>query len=199
MASGRFHFKETFMTHLPTIALSPWPRSLWISSLILVGMLLTPEFHCGFPLAAFAAIAAVTLDRRDALLLCGGVWLANQALAFGPMHHHMSATAAAWAVAMGAFTLLACETAVQVSRRMNGLLGACAAFAAAFVAYKLSINAFGMAMGSSAGHIGVWLATLPRGFLVGACTFAGLGALYVLGASVGFERKLRIELARHRA
>lgn len=187
------------MTHQHMIALSPWPRSLWISSLILVGVLLTPEFHCGFPLAAFAAIGALTLDRRDALLPCGGVWLANQALAYGSMHHHMSATAGAWGVAMGAFTLLACEAAGHVARRMNGLLGACVAFAAAFVVYKLSIFAFGMVTGSSAGHLGVLLTTLPRGFLVGASTFAGLGALYALGAAVGFERKPRIEVARHHA
>lgn len=187
------------MTHHPMIALSPWPRSLWISMLILVGVLLTPAFHCGFPLAAFAAIAALTLDRRDALLLCGGVWLANQAVAFGSMHHPMSITAATWGVALGVFALLACEAAGLAARRMNGLVGAAVDFAVAFVVYKGSIFVFGMVMGSSASHLGSLLATLPRDFFVGACTFVGLGGLYMLGAIAGLERNPRVDLARYHA
>lgn len=172
------------MTHHPMIALSPWPRSLWISMLILAGVLLTPAFHCGFPLAAFAAIAALTLDRRDALLLSGGVWLANQTAVLVSLHHHVSVVTLAWGVVMGVATLLAFETAWVVARRMKGLAGVTVAFAAAFVAYKGLIFGFGMAMGSSAGHLGSLLATLPGAFLVSACVFGGLASLYALGSAV---------------
>lgn len=169
------------MTPATYFASPPWPRSLWAGSLILAGALLTPAFHCGFPLAAFAAIAASTLDRRDALLLSGGVWLATQAAVLASLHHHVSAVTLAWGVAMGVGALLSCETAGLVARRAKGLAGACVAFVAAFVVYKSLIFGFGIAMGSRAGHLDQLLASLPRTFLVGACVFAGLGALYALG------------------
>ncbi len=185
------------MTPTTYFASPPWPRSLWISSLILVGILLTPAFHCGFPLAAFAAIAASTLDRRDALLLSGGVWLATQAAVLASLHHHVSAVTLAWGVAMGVGALLSCETAGLVARRAKGLAGACVAFVAAFAVYKGLIFGFAVAMGSSAGHLDQLLATFPRTFLVSACVFAGLGMLYGLG-SMALRKSNAIGLApRH--
>lgn len=170
------------MTTASFFASSPWPRSLWIGSLIVASVLLSPAFHCGFPLAAFAAVAALTLDRRDALLLSGSVWLASQTIAFASLHHHMTDAALAWSVAMGVIALLSCEAAGLTARRMKGLVSAGAAFVVAFVVYKGSIFGFGVAVGSSAGHFDSLLATLPRIFLINACVFAGLGALYALGS-----------------
>jgi hypothetical protein len=86
------------MTTASFFASSPWPRSLWIGSLIVASVLLSPAFHCGFPLAAFAAVAALTLGRRDVLLLSGAVWLASQTIAFASLHHHMTDAALAWSV-----------------------------------------------------------------------------------------------------
>lgn len=168
------------MTTASLFASPPWPRWLWMGSLIAVGVMLSPAFHCGFPLAAFAAIAALTLDRRDALLLAGGVWLATQAAGFATLHHPMSDLALAWGTAMGAAALLSCEAAGTIARRMKGLVGAGAAFLAAFVVYKAVIFGFGAAIGSSAGHVDQLLATLPRIFLTQASIFAGLGALPAL-------------------
>jgi hypothetical protein len=171
------------MTTASFFASPPWPRWLWIGSLIVVGVLLRPAFHCGFPLAAFAAIAALTLDRRDALLLSGGVWLASQAAGFASLHHHMTDVALAWGAAMGVITLLSCEAAGMAARRMKGFVGVGAAFLAAFVGYKVLIFGFGAAMGSSAGHVDSLLAALPRVFLLNASVFAGLGVLFALGSA----------------
>lgn len=90
-----------------------------------------------------------------------------------------------WGVAMGVITLLSCEAAGLAAQRMKGkgLVGAGAAFVAAFVVYKGLIFGFGVAMGSSAGHLDSLLATLPRIFLINACVFAGLEALYALGSA----------------
>lgn len=186
------------MTTASFFAPSPWPRSLWISSLIVASVLLSPAFHCGFPLAAFAAIAALTLNRRDALLLSGGVWLANQTVGFASLHHQADVVALAWGGALGVIALLSCETAGLAKRRMKGFVGASVAFVAAFVVYKGMIFGFGAAVGSSAGHFDSLLATLPRIFLINACVFAGLGAVYALGAAAGLDRKPAAGLApRH--
>jgi hypothetical protein len=183
------------MTTASFFAPSPWPRSLWISSLIVVGFLLSPAFHCGFPLAAFAAVAALTLNRRDALLLSGSVWLANQTNVLASLHHPATANTLAWSAALGAIALLSCEGAGLVARRMKGVAGACAAFLGAFFVYKGMIFGFGAAIGSSAGHLDSWLATLPRTFVTNVWVFAGLGALYALGAAVGFDRRPAVPLA----
>ncbi|PWB90065.1 hypothetical protein C5688_12130 [Methylocystis sp. MitZ-2018] len=171
------------MTTASFFASSPWPRSLWIGSLIVASVLLSPAFHCGFPLAAFAAVAALTLDRRDAFLLSGSVWLASQTIGFVSLHHHMTDVALAWGVATGVIALLSCDAARLAARRVKGLTGVAAAFVAAFVVYKGLIFGFGVAMGSSAGHLDSLLATLPRIFLINACVFAGLEALYALGSA----------------
>lgn len=171
------------MTTASFFASFPTPRSLWVCSLIVASVLLSPAFHCGFPLVAFAAIAALTLDRRDALLLSGSVWFANQTAVFASLHHHVSAVTLAWGVTIGVAALLSCETAWMVARRMKGFVGASVAFAAAFVVYKGLIFGFGVATGSSAAQFDSLLATLPRIFLVNACVFAGLAALYALGSA----------------
>jgi hypothetical protein len=171
------------MTSASFFAPSLWPRSIWISVLIVVGVLLSSAFHCGFPLAAFTAVAIVTLNRRDALLLSGGVWLANQTVVLASSHHPATTDTLAWSAALGAIALLSCEGAGLVARRMQGFGGACAGFLAAFFAYKGMIFGFGAAIGSSAGHLDSLLATLPRAFLINICVLAGLAGLYALGSA----------------
>lgn len=163
-------------------------RPLWITSLVAAGVALSFAFNCAAPLAAFAAIAALTTGgRREALMLTGAIWFANQAVGFLFLHYPTEASTMAWGGAMGVFSLLSCEAAGTVARRMKGLAGAGAAFVAAFLAafvvYKGLIFGFGVAMGSSAGHVDQLLATLPRIFLINACVFAGLGALFALGSA----------------
>jgi len=162
-------------------------RPLWITSLVAAGVALSFAFNCAAPLVAFAAIAALTLGRREALMLTGAIWFANQAVGFLFLHYPTEASTMAWGGAMGVFSLLSCEAAGTVARRMKGLAGAGAAFVAAFLAafvvYKGLIFGFGVAMGSSAGHVDQLLATLPRIFLINACVFAGLGALFALGSA----------------
>jgi hypothetical protein len=163
-------------------------RSLWIVSLIAASVLFSFAFTCAAPLAAFAAIAALTTGgRREALMLTGAIWFANQAVGFLFLHYPTQASTLAWGGAMGVISLLSCEAAVRIARRLKGLAGAGAAFVAAFLAafvvYKGLIFGFGAAMGSSAGHVDSMLATLPRIFLINACVFAGLGALFALGSA----------------
>ena len=163
-------------------------RPLWIASLVAAGVALGFAFGCAAPRAAFAAIAALTMSgRREALMLTGALWFANQAVGFLFLHYPTQASTLAWGGAMGVISLLSCEAAGRTARRLKGLAGAGAAFVAAFLAafvvYKGLIFGFGVAMGLSAGHVDTLLATLPRIFLINACVFAGLGALYALGAA----------------
>jgi hypothetical protein len=84
---------------LTTSIHTAWPRPLWLGVLVAAGAVLTMAFACVTPFAAFAAIAAVTLSRRDAVLLAVALWLANQAVGYGVLHYPWNARSAAWGLA----------------------------------------------------------------------------------------------------
>ena len=73
-----------------SLALSTgWRRPLWIALLVGASVAFTLGFACATSLAAFAAIAALSMPRKDALLLIGLVWLANQAVGFSEAVHRI--------------------------------------------------------------------------------------------------------------
>ncbi len=52
--------------------------------------------HCAVPFAAFGAVAAMTLPRRDALLLTVALWLVNQIVGFAVLHYPWDAMTLTW-------------------------------------------------------------------------------------------------------
>jgi hypothetical protein len=170
-------------------------RTLSIVALAISSLLFTLGFACAVPLAAFAAISAISLDRRNALLATGAVWLANQALGFGFMHYPLDGETLAWGGALGVIALLSCETAGLVSRRISGVAGVIASFLAAFVAYEGSLLVIDAGLGLLE-HVEA-LGTL-RIFFINACAFGGLWALKTIAFSMSVGRKLTEGLsARH--
>ena len=81
-------------------------RPLWIVLLVVASVVFSPGFACAVPIAAFAAIAALTLSRRDAFSLVGAAWLANQIAGFAVHHYPATASTLAWGAALGAVALL---------------------------------------------------------------------------------------------
>ncbi len=59
-----------------------WGHQLWLALLVAASAAFSFVFACATPFAAFAAAAALTLSRRDALRLTVAVWLANQVLGY---------------------------------------------------------------------------------------------------------------------
>jgi hypothetical protein len=72
--------RRTLMQTQSLVLSTGWRRPLWIALLVAASVAFTLGFACATPLAAFAAIAALSMPRKDALLLIGLVWLANQAV-----------------------------------------------------------------------------------------------------------------------
>ncbi|ARN80508.1 hypothetical protein [Methylocystis bryophila] len=175
---------------------SPASRStLSIGALAVFSLLFTLGFACAVPLAAFAAISAISFDRRNALVATGAVWLANQAIGFGFMHYPLEGETLAWGGALGVIALLSCEAARLASRRLTGVAGAVAAFLAAFVAYEGSLLLIDAAIGLLE-RVDA-LGTL-RIFLINACAFGGFWALKTIASSTSVGRKLTAGLsARH--
>lgn len=183
------------MTTIFRLAAPPWPRWLWISTLLIGAALLSPAYHCGFPLVAFVTIAALTLGRQDALFASVAVLLTHQTLVFASQHHHATNSALTWAAVFGVIALMSCETASFVWRRWNGLTGAVAAFVAAYAVYELSIIAYCAMTGRGVESFS--LSVVTSIFMRNVYTFGGLWALSAIGAAVRFDRLRPAPALRH--
>jgi hypothetical protein len=177
-------------------ASSPSRTAIGIGALTVASVLTTVGFACAVPLAAFAAIAAMSFGRREALAAIGAVWLANQAWGFTFMHYPMNGETFAWGGALGMIAAQSCEAAGLPTRRFSGAVGAFVAFLAAFLVYEGSLIAIDLAVGISADDFA--LATVARIFLINACAFGGLWALKTIVTNATSRRMLPATLApRH--
>ena len=153
-------------------------RLLWIGSLAFFGAVLSLGFACAEPLAAFAAIGAVTLRRRDALVVIAAVWLVNQFIGFAVLHYPLERGALAWGGALCAAALVATLAARWGSGRLsqsNRFTRAGAAFMAAFAAYEGIL--FAISAMSATGIADFAPAIVLRIFLINATAFAMLSLL----------------------
>src|SRR5712671_7228737 len=87
--------------------LTVWRHWLWLAVLVGTSVAFTLGLACAVPLAAFAAAAALTLSRQDALVLIVAVWLANQLVGFTVLDYPWTASTVAWGAALGAAAILA--------------------------------------------------------------------------------------------
>jgi hypothetical protein len=175
------------MTYASLVSPIAQRRLPWILTLIAASLLFSFAIACAVPLAGFAAIAAITLGRRDALLSTGAIWLANQAVGFGFLHYPTDAATLAWGGALGVIALLSCEAAGAMARRLHAATGAGVAFLAAFVVYEGAIVAITAATGPGADHFA--LATVSWVFFVNAGAFVGLFTLRAAISALTFERE----------
>jgi hypothetical protein len=150
-------------------------RPLWIGSLVFFSAVLSLGFSCAAPLAAFAAIGALTLRRRDALVVIAAVWLVNQFIGFAVLHYPLEREALAWGGVLGAAALGATLAALWGSGRLsetNRFVRAGAAFMAAFAAYEGIL--FAISAMSVTGLANFAPAIVLRVFLINATTFTAL-------------------------
>jgi hypothetical protein len=154
-------------------AVSPDRRfALWAATLVSATVVSSFTFACAVPLAGFAAVAALTASRREALLLTGAIWLTNQAMGFLFLHYPTDSMTLFWGGALGVIALLSCESAGLLARRFHGFAGGLAAFLAAFVVYESLVLAVSAATGPGVDHF-----TAP---VVSRIFFVNLGAFVVL-------------------
>jgi len=170
-----------------TTASLSWRQSLWLGLLIVASVAFSIGFTCATPFAAFSAAAALTMARREALLLSGGVWLANQIVGFGFLHYPWDAETLAWGVFIGLAAVLATLAARAIARHPSSfspsIMGS-AAFAAAFLTYEVVL--FLVAASLLGGIETFTLEIVGQIFAVNAAAFVGLLLLSRLGVALGF-------------
>lgn len=169
-----------------------WLRLLWPGLLVALGAALTTVFACITPFAAFAAIAATSPSRAQAVGLAVALWLANQAVGYGVLHYPWNAGSVAWGVAIGAAAVLGTLAAEGSLRRLTAF-GAPArslvAFLAAFVTYQLALYAAAV---TALGGTGAFAPRIVgQVLLVNAVALVGLYGLEQLRAGVHAAAKRR--------
>lgn len=167
-------------------------RPLWIALMVLASVIFSLGFACAVPLAAFAAIAALTMNRRDAFVLVGAVWLANQIAGFTLLHYPWTAESFAWGAALGGVALLSTVAAQWTKDHLEQghMVLAAAAFVAAFAVYEGTLFAISVAIGS--GLSNYTPSVVRRIFAINAAAFAALYLVHSLGVFKGLGAKPRV-------
>jgi hypothetical protein len=114
-------------------------RTAWGCILTVVTILGTLGAACAAPFAALAALAAIFLPRRDAFVLIGVNWIANQVIGFVWLHYPLNWECYRGGLNLGSAALCATVAAMlahQALRRSSGVGAMIGSFAAAFVAYE---------------------------------------------------------------
>ena len=167
-------------------------RPVWLGLLIVISAAITIVFTCVTPFAAFAVIAALTVPRRDTVMLAVVLWLTNQAVGFGLLHYPWTAATFAWGLALGVAAVVGTLAALWTHRRLGSLPSlarSVAAFLVAFALYQLTLYAAAAAWlgGTEMFAPGI----VSQVLVINAVTLVGLFALrqVVAGAALLIRRR----------
>jgi len=169
-----------------TSAFAPpgWRHRLWLALLVAASLGCTLGFACALPFAAFGAIAALTLPRRDALLLTVALWLVNQVIGFAILHYPGDGLTLVWGAVLGLVAMLSTVAAQGVTPGRGIVAAALAGFAASFVVYEGSLYLVSaLALGGTEDFT---VAIVARILAINAAAFAGLlAAALLIAAATG--------------
>lgn len=166
-----------------------WRHLLWLALLVGASIAFSLGLACATPLASFAAAAALTLSRRDALVLILSVWFANQLVGFTVVNYPWTASTFAWGLALGAVAILATLAGQWMARcsvDTPRAVGLSATFLIAFAVYEAALFAISIAL---LGGTEVFTAEIQsRIFAINAAAFIGLLMLNRLAVSIGLAK-----------
>ena len=164
-----------------------WRQLAWLAALVVASIAFTLGFACAVPFAAFAAAAATTLARREAILLTVAVWFANQIVGFTVLGYPWEADTLVWGVALGAVAVVTTLAAQWANGKFADLPASprtIAVFAAAFVVYEGSLFVISAtALGGTENFTPSIIAYI---LALNAVALAGLAALHRLATVTGF-------------
>lgn len=162
---------------------------LWMGALVAASILFSFALACGMPFAAIGALAALTMGPRDAALLAGFGWLANQAIGFGFLGYPLDAMTLVWGAALGLSALAAVGGATVALRRAKAY-GPVARAAFAFVGSGAAQQGTVLALSLVLGGVGTAFAPAVVWFIfwTNALAFAVLLGAQALGTRAGIAR-----------
>ena len=173
-----------------------WRHPLWLALLVAASIVFSLGLACAVPLAAFAAAAALSLSRRDALLLIVLVWLANQFVGFTLLGYPWGASTFAWGTVLCVVAILATLAARWMAGRLANarrVFTVTATFLVAFAFYEAALFAVSATL---LGGTEIYTAAIQgRIFVINAAAFVGLLVLHRLASSVGLVNRPAVGLS----
>ena len=165
-----------------------WRHQIWLAVLVLAVSAFSLVFACAAPFAAFGAMAAVTLSRRDAVRTTLALWAVNQAIGFGLLGYPRTANSFAWGLAIGAAAVLGTLAAqwIVARLRVHELLLVLSAFVGAFAVYEAALLA--VAVAGLGGLAAFGAPIMGQVALANLEALVGLALLHRLGAALGWSR-----------
>jgi len=165
-------------------------RWLWIVFLTAASTLFSFALACVTPFAALAALAALSLPRRDMLALIGIAWLANQIVGYLWLGYPLTFDSVAWGVMLGVAALLAALAADLTVRRLaerSLIVTVAAAFLAAAAANQAALLAATLVLPASDEAFSL-LVVLEVAW-TNALALAGLLALHQVASAIGITAR----------
>lgn len=162
-----------------------WRSLVWLALLVALSIGLSLGLACALPLAAFAALAGLTMEKRTAILLVLAIVLANQGVGLVVLHYPPGSLP--WGAAFALVGVLGVLAAGWTRERMawaapTAVL-ACA-FLAAFAAYEGGL--FLITLASSPADLAPYAAPIVlRILFINAAVFAGLVLASRIAGAVG--------------
>jgi hypothetical protein len=162
-------------------------RLLWIGVLTAASTAFSTILACVAPLAAVAAVGALSLPRRDAFLAGGLVWLANQAVGYGLLGYPATWSSFAWGGVLGLSALGAVGAALLAASAVERLGKAAVAGAALLVGFAAQqVIVFSGTAFLPSGTEGFMPGVIAAIFAINALAFAVLFAVQLAGARLGW-------------
>ena len=161
-------------------------RAGWIAVLMVASIAGSVAFACATPFAALAALAAPYMSRRDAFVVTGVTWIANQAVGYGFLHYPHTFESFAWGLAIGAGAVAATALAAEIGsalRPFGWVPTTLASFAVAFAGYEVVLYAAATILPSDSSDFS--LAVVLYILKVNVIAFGGLLLLQHAGARTG--------------
>jgi hypothetical protein len=162
------------------------PREIiWLILLLLSSLVFSLGFACATPLAAFGALAAVVFSRRDALILCGAVWLVNQVVGYTILNYPCNVDSVSWGLALGSATILATVSSrwIYCHSKTPYLFRLVAAFIAAFGVFEMTLYSASVFVLGGGQEFAVDIVT--RILAINSGAFVGLLVLHWLAITGG--------------
>jgi hypothetical protein len=163
---------------------------IWIA--LVAGLTVIGSFAlaCVAPMAAVAALAALTLRRAEGLALVFVAWIVNQAVGFLLLSYPHTPDTYAWGAAIGIATVLGYLAAAAVAPLVTSrLLAAAVAFAVAFSVYEVALYAFGVAT-SYAGDT-FSLAVVGEVLTINAVAYVGFLVLHRVAVALALAKPVQ--------
>lgn len=179
------------MPYLTSAFSAGWRHHLWLALLVAASVAFTLGFACVVPFATFGATAAMSLQRRDALLLTVALWLVNQIIGFTVLHYPWDGMTLTWGAILGGVAILSTIAAQMTIRQQGIMVTAVSSFAAAFIVYEGTLYLISATV--MGGTEDFAAAIVVRILVINAAAFAALltAALLTAAASSRIETSSR--------